>query len=194
MDWRLRSGRRPIINESGHAHELTFCCYRRIPFLESDQTCQWLADALDHARRRLEFSLWAYVFMPEHVHLIVFPRRERYDISAILKAIKQPVGHKALQYLSVHQPEWLAKITVQRGQRQERRFWQTGGGFDRNIVEPKTLFAMIDYIHANPFRRGLVERAEEWKWSSAGWREGKNSLRPDLVETGGLNPFYGGKG
>jgi putative transposase len=43
---------------------------------------------------------------------------------------------------------------------------------------------MIEYIHANPVRRGLVTRAEEWKWSSAGWFEGKNSLRPDLVDPG----------
>ncbi len=132
--------------------------------------------------------------MPEHVHLIVFPRREQYDISVILKAIKQPVGLKAIRYLDACAPEVLDKITVKRGQRQERRFWQPGGGFDRNIFEPKTLFTMIEYIHANPVRRGLVERAEDWKWSSAGWREGKNTLRPDLVDTGGLNPFYAGKG
>jgi hypothetical protein len=64
-------------------------------------------------------------------------------------------------------------------------------GFRR--LNPGHPVEMIDYIHANPVRRGLVERAKEWKWSSAGWREGKNSLRPDLVETGGLNPFYGRK-
>jgi putative transposase len=132
--------------------------------------------------------------MPEHVHLIVFPRREPYDSSVILKAIKQPVGQKAVQYLRVNAPEWLAKISVQRGQRQERRFWQTGGGFDRNIVEPTTLFAMIDCIPANPVRSGLIERAENWKWSSAGWSEGKNTLRPDLVETGRLNRFCDAKG
>jgi putative transposase len=193
MDWRLRSGRRPLLNEPGHAHELTFCCHRRFRFLQSDQTCQWLADALDQSRQELQFCVWAYVLMPEHVHLIVFPQQERYDISTILNAIKQPVARTAVRYLSVHAPAWLPKITVQRGRRQERRFWQAGGGFDRNVFEPETLFAMIDYIHANPVRRGLVERAEDWKWSSAGWREGKNTLRPDVIETGGLNPFYGGK-
>jgi hypothetical protein len=43
---------------------------------------------------------------------------------------------------------------------------------------------MIEYIHANPVRRGLVKRAGDWKWSSAGWFEGKNSLRPDQVDPG----------
>jgi putative transposase len=32
--------------------------------------------------------------------------------------------------------------------------------------------AAIDYIHRNPVRRGLVERAIDWQWSSARWYEG----------------------
>ena len=58
---------------SGHAHELTFCCYRKQKFLAKDRTCKWLADAIDAARMKHCFSLWAYVFMPEHVHLLVNP-------------------------------------------------------------------------------------------------------------------------
>ena len=111
-----------------------------------------------------------------------------------MKAIKEPVGRKAIQYMRAHAPSWLPRITVKRGQRLERRFWQAGGGFDRNVMEPHTLLAMIDYIHANPVRRGLVSAAEDWKWSSAGWREGKNSLMPDPIEFGGSALFLDGKG
>jgi hypothetical protein len=58
-----------------------------------------------------------------------------------------------------------------------------GGGSDRNM-EANTLLAMIDYIHHNPVRRGLVQQATEWKWSSAGWFAGgqPNSLRPDPID------------
>jgi putative transposase len=80
-------------------------------------------------------------------------------------------------------PEWLPRITRIRGGRAERLFWQSGGGFDRNIVEPRTLMAMIDYIHMNPVRRGLVERPTDWKWSSAGWYAGVDrcGLIPDPI-------------
>jgi hypothetical protein len=44
---------------------------------------------------------------------------------------------------------------------------------------------MIDFIHGNPVRRQLVEKPEDWIWSSASWMEGKNSLRRDPVEFGG---------
>ncbi len=66
MEWRLRSMRRPAVNEPGHAHELTFCCFHRYPFLKSERACRWLAESLEEARQKLDFALWAYVFMPEH--------------------------------------------------------------------------------------------------------------------------------
>ena len=62
---------------------------------------------------------------------------------------------------------------------EERRFWQAGGGYDRNIIDEKTAWKVIDYIHLNPVRRGLVERPEDWEWSSARWYAG---LRPVPLE------------
>lgn len=157
------------LNEPHHAHELTFSCYQRFPFMKAERTCQWLADAIASARDKFDFSLWAYVFMPDHVHMIVCPRQQIYDISEIRKAIKAPVARTAIQHLEADSPEWIARITRNRGQRTERLFWQSGGGYDRNISTGKTLLAMIDYIHANPVRKELIASPYEWRWSSAAW-------------------------
>lgn len=42
---------------------------------------------------------------------------------------------------------------------------------------------MIEYVHMNPVRKGLIEVAREWKWSSAGWLEelALNGLEPDAI-------------
>ncbi|NOX56375.1 MAG: hypothetical protein GXP27_18405 [Planctomycetes bacterium] len=165
---RTRRHRRNY-NEPGHAHELTFSCYKGFKFLQAERTCQWLAESIEDARAELNFDLWAYVFMPEHVHLIVHPREIQYDIADIRKAIKAPVARKAIKYLQVKAPDWIPRISRKRGKKTERLFWQSGGGFDRNVAEPDTLMKMIDYIHMNPVRRGLVEKPEDWKWSSAAW-------------------------
>jgi putative transposase len=186
--------RRPTANEPGHAHELTFSCYRGFPFLRAERTCLWLAEAIDAARCKYAFSLWAYVFMPEHVHLLLCPQRHDYEIAAILKAIKQTVGTKAIKFLRRTAPEWLDRISVKQGAETERRFWQAGGGFDRNITDPRLAMLMIEYIHANPVRRQLVQNPEEWKWSSAGWCEGKNLLKPDPIDFGGLTTYFHGEG
>ena len=183
MDHRARYHRRRSFDEPGHAHELTFPCYRRFRFLNAERTCRWLARAIDQARGRWGFDLWAYVFMPEHVHLIVRPRGGDARVAALLKAIKQPVGRRAFLYLEAHVPRWLPQLTRERNGRVERLFWQPGGGYDRNLMEPRTLAAAITYVHLNPVRRGLVERASEWPWSSAGWYEGepRNDLRLDPI-------------
>ena len=165
----MKRTHRRNINEPGDAHSLTFSGYHRFAFLRAERTCQWLADAINDARRELNFALWAYVFMPDHAHLMVWPPQQEYDIAEIRKAIKAPVGANAIAYLEEHAPEWLPRITRVRGKEVERLFWQSGGGHDRNVKEGRTLVSMIDYIHANPVRKGLVKRPRDWKWSSAAW-------------------------
>lgn len=59
-----------------------------------------------------------------------------------------------------------ALLVRERPGRRTFRFWQEGGGYDRNIVEATTLRHVIEYVHANPVRRGLCERVDEWPWSS----------------------------
>jgi putative transposase len=116
---------------------------------------------------------------PEHVHLIVFPREVGTPIGSFQGAIKEQVARSAIQWLEQYAPEWLPRITVCEGARHRRRFWQPGGGYDRNIDNPQTLQNMIEYFHLNPVRRGLVEKATDWQWSSAGWYAG---IRPVLIE------------
>jgi putative transposase len=38
--------------------------------------------------------------------------------------------------------------------------------YDRNIRDYAEFVEKLQYIHRNPVKRGLVERAEDWKWSS----------------------------
>lgn len=183
MHWRDRQQRPRAYNEPAHAHELTFSCFRRFAFLSRDRTCEWLADAIRAAKAELNYSLWAYVFMPDHVHLIVFPIDRTYDDSEFLSRVKEPVSREAVRFLKREAPDWLSRLRVRRGSRVEHHFWQPGRGHDRNIDNARTLQEMIDYIHLNPVRKGFVERAQDWKWSSAGWFAGEplNDLEPDPI-------------
>jgi len=153
-------------NRAGHAHELTFSCYGGHPFLARERTCCWLVDSINNARSKHEFGLWAYVFMPNHVHLILCPRKEDYSISSILLSIKQPVARKAIGYLRIHNPAGLRLLAT--GQpAKPYQFWQKGGGYDRNLVSVKILIEAVRYIHNNPVRKGFVETPDQWHYSSA---------------------------
>ncbi len=166
---RFRKTRRRY-NTAGEAHELTFCCHQRLPLLGKDRSRQWFVEALLRARERWQFELWAYVIMPEHVHVLLCPVLPEYDISNVLKAIKLSVARRAIRLLHALRSPLLQrlKVTWPTG-RVEYRFWQQGGGYDRNIVKPNVVLASIAYLHDNPVRRGLVELATDWRWSSARW-------------------------
>jgi putative transposase len=47
------------------------------------------------------------------------------------------------------------------------RFWQRGGGYDRNLRSDRDIYEKIRYVHLNPVRRGLAKDAGDWPWSSA---------------------------
>jgi putative transposase len=151
----------------GEAHFLTFSCYHRLALLSKDRTRRWFLEALGEARDRQSFDLWAWVLMPEHVHLLVNPRLPVYSVSRILHAIKKPVATRAIRYLELHAPHYLPRLTVVNRQRVYRRFWQAGAGYDENHTQPAAIHRLIAYIHENPVRRRLVMLAEKWAWSSA---------------------------
>ena len=154
------------IDELGHAHELTFSWVDRLDLLMADYARAWLAQSIDRARELHGFHLWAYVFMPNHVHLLIFPHRENYSTHKILQSIKQPVGRKFMNRAKgIGGPVTLTPTESRAAARGQ--FWQEGPGYDRNVLELKTAYAMGEYIHANLVRRGLVELETDWRWSSA---------------------------
>jgi len=113
--------------------------------------------------------------MPEHAHILLFPYEERYSIAGILKGIKQPVSQAYIPWCQENRPASLEKMRTGLA-KPRHRFWQKGGGYDRNYWTIEEIQKQIDYIHMNPVRRGLVQRPEDWEWSSAGfWMYSKES-------------------
>ena len=157
--------KRVHFNTPGHAHELTFSCYKNRKFLLDEQACMFLVDAVNMARKKHGLKVWAYVFMPDHLHLLIYPESDNYSISAILLSIKQSVARRVLIHARKHEPARLKEFETGRTSR-KYQFWQDGGGYDRNINNRLTLMKMIHYIHNNPVRKRLVKSPGEWKWSS----------------------------
>jgi len=153
-------------NNPGDPHGLSFICYKNRKFLNYNRTRNYFVDAINRASVRFNFDVWAYVIMPEHVHLLIYPKNEVYSISNILKSIKQPVARKTANFLRSEMPD-LANLMKTKEKHHPYRFWQDGCGHDRNIRNYSELMNYFDYIHNNPVKKGLVENPVEWYWSSA---------------------------
>ena len=155
-------------NESGSCHELTFSCYGRLQLLDDDWRLLLLSRQLGSALETCGFNLVAFVFMPEHVHVLVYGNRPGTDVSRLLKAIKRPFSYQVKCRLIDECSPLLKELTVRENGIEMFRFWQAGPGYDRNLHTTQAVLASLNYIHMNPVRRQLVGEAEDWKWSSAG--------------------------
>jgi putative transposase len=171
-------------NTAGHAHFLTFSCYRRMKLLTNDTWRMWLAESLRKACAAYEFALWAYVFMPEHVHLLLKPRRANYSLPEFEKAVKLSSSKKIVNHLHKTDAELLKSLRVrERPGKWCHRFWQQGGGHDKNLWSLAAVVEKAKYCHNNPVKRRLADDPAKWKWSSFRWLElGSRADEPLVVD------------
>jgi putative transposase len=166
-----RTGHRKLVrhyNDPEQIHELTFSCFHRWPLLTNDVWREMLSQSVNRAMERHCYRLTAFVFMPEHVHLMIYPIKGANTVDALLKAIKRPFSYRVKQILIKSRSRLLDRLTIrQRPGVTTFRFWQEGPGYDRNLTKSSTVIAAIDYLHHNPVRRGFVKKAIDWRWSSA---------------------------
>ena len=170
---------------AGDLHLFTFNCYQRLALLTDPRVLCDLSRRIDKALLLHKCKLIAFVYMPEHVHMLVRPSQPMFESEVFLKSFKQPLSrfvHRlwetendpALPRLMVHYPD----------RRQTFRFWQQGGGHDRNIRGERKILNASHYIHRNPVKRGLATTPMDWKWSSARFYREDSALTndPDLPE------------
>lgn len=125
-------------------HFITFSCFGRLPFLEASGAKDTVEALLEQIRARHRTRVYAYVLMPEHVHLLI-NEPPSILLAQFLKAFKQ--------------------ITSRRLKGGRERFWQERY-FDRNIRGEAVRSEVIRYIHRNPVKRGLVASPDQYPWSS----------------------------
>lgn len=165
--------------EEGQARYLTFSCFANRPFLRAERTCRWTLERLTALHAEGDFDLWAYVVMPTHCHVIILPH-DPTSVPQFLYRWKKSVANRAVAWVQRHATSRLAQMEDrQPSGRHAYRFWQRGGGYDRNIITVGELHEKIRYIHANPVRWGLVDDPLDYQWSSArAWAEGVDGPAP----------------
>jgi putative transposase len=144
----------------------------------TDASRRLFESTLERMRNNFRVRVYAYVVMPEHIHLLVSePEHVKLDEGAPFKACPEPVEGPALGLggdvcsLSHPMPYRLAdalkslKQSVSRQLITRDHFWQKRY-YDFNIRNHSQFLEKIRYIHRNPVKRGLCERPEDWEWSS----------------------------
>jgi putative transposase len=152
----------------GGSRFLTFSCYERLPLLKNPAIADLMSVTISRARQRFGFKLYAWVVMPEHVHILLRPG-EAAEVARVLLWIKYSVARRVIARWREMDAPVLGRLTRETG---PPRFWQKGGGFDRNVRSETEFCKEVRYIHRNPVERGLVATPRDWRWSSARWWSG----------------------
>jgi len=139
MPWGLKR-----FQNTGQSHFITFCCYHRRKLLTSPTSMRVFELALERVRRTFGLRIYAYVVMPEHVHVLL-SEPDRQTLADALKSLKQGVSRRLIE--------------------NAEHFWQKRY-YDFNIRDYPQFMEKLRYIHRNPVRAELCERPEDWAWSS----------------------------
>jgi REP element-mobilizing transposase RayT len=128
--------------------------------------CDILINNIKHYQSRYRFEIIAYVIMPTHFHWIVKVEPGRGTISDIMRDIKKYSAWDILDQLKKENSELSKCLSKSDSPKQKRQLWMHR--FDDEVIRNnKMLWTKIKYIHNNPIRAGIVEKAEEYKYSSA---------------------------
>jgi len=162
MPWGLER-----YQQTRQLHFVTFTCYHRKPFLAEPEMRDEFLRTLETVRRWYAFWITGYVAMPEHVHLLV-SEPERKSLALVLQMLKQMVSRRIKTHPSLPHPS--AQTSRALGAPVRDRvghpaFWQARY-YDFNVWSEHKRVEKLKYIHRNPVTRGLVERPEDWMWSS----------------------------
>jgi putative transposase len=129
-------------HQTGLPHFITFSCVRHRPILGTEAARDTFCELLERTRELYVFEILGYVVMPDHVHLLV-TEPEAKPLSVAIQILKQRFSKT----------------------RDEDHVWESRY-YDFNIRTEKKRIEKLHYIHHNPVRRQLVEKPEDWKWSS----------------------------
>ena len=139
----------------------------RLSIFRTDKIKQLTCDAIDEARTSAGFLLFAYVLMPDHLHMLTDAPLKP---SVILQYIKGIVARRVINHLKEQDYESSLRKLRHADWKRNHRFslWQHDSDVFSVTSESKFM-EKVNYIHLNPVRAGLVERAELYRWSCARW-------------------------
>ena len=146
---------------------VTTVCWRRMPYFKDARKAELMMDVLEHYQRQGKYALHEFVVMPDHLHVLIAPA-EDLSLERAVQLIKGGFSYRVGQLERKRGLVWQESFTNHR---------------IRNEEDYKG-HAM--YIRMNPVKAGLVERAEDYSYSSAGMKSAER--KSSEWKSGSLEP------
>ncbi|MBM4289879.1 MAG: transposase [Deltaproteobacteria bacterium] len=141
-----------------------------------------ITSSLTFCQQRKGLLLHAYVILDNHLHLVVSSD----SLSQVIRDFKRHTAREILITVREENKTWLLKQFEYNkpGHKNLSQYqvWQEGF-HPQGITSEEILWQKVDYIHYNPVKLGLVERPQDWRYSSArNYLGEQGGLEIDLIE------------
>ncbi len=166
------------IKDQGAVHFVTFTVRRWVDVFTRSTYCDLFLDSLRYCQEKKGLEVFAWVIMSNHTHLILRAKNE--NLSDIIRDFKKFTAKQIFKAICENPVEsrkdWL-KMLLSFGDK--IWFWEEGY-HGEEIFSVEFFDQKTKYIHLNPVRANIVEKEEEYFYSSAsdfyGLRKGKLDL------------------
>ena len=144
--------RTPRIDVGNYVYHVTNRSNARVKIFNTDADYRLIEQLLADAATTMDMRILGYCIMPNHWHLALYPCHDG-QLSEFVKWVTQ-----------THTSRW----HIAHGTQGTGHIYQ--GRYKSFIVQTDSHFRqLLRYIERNPVQAKLVDRAEQWKWSSL-WR------------------------
>ncbi|MGG7036547.1 MAG: REP-associated tyrosine transposase [Flavobacterium sp.] len=128
-------------------------------------------ECLDFCIKNKGMVVYGYVIMSNHIHMIV--QSSEGNLSDLIRDFKKFTAKTILEKIQTEpesRREWMLErfrlATETHTRNKNYQFWQYGN-HPEEIYSNKFMWSKLDYIHLNPIRAGIVEKASQYIYSSA---------------------------
>ncbi len=151
-----------------------------------------IVENINYCVKEKGMIVFGYVIMSNHLHLIIQSKNN--DLSGLIRDFKKFTAKAIINQIKTGREsrrEWMlalfSKATETHGRNKTYQFWRYGN-HPEEVYSTKFLWSKLDYIHLNPVRSGLVEKASQYKFSSAqNYVEGSGIIDITLVDNPVMN-------
>lgn len=176
-----------IIRDQSKAHFITTTVFDWIDIFTRRVYRDCIIKSLKYNIKNKKLILYGYVIMSNHIHLIIQAQNE--NLSDILRDFKKFTSGSILKMIQSEpesRREWMLKrfkkATETHNRNKNYQFWKYGNHTEEIYTE-KFMWSKLDYIHLNPVRAGIVNKPQEYIYSSASnYILGKGLLDIELVD------------
>ncbi|MFH1369136.1 MAG: transposase [Elusimicrobiota bacterium] len=150
--------------EDGAVYFVTTVTFFRRKIFNNSDHARFLLFSIGYHRYLLDFKLFGYVIMPDHIHMLIQPKSELQSISKIMQHIKGNFARKYNEMVDRHLSAGLRDANG-KGKRRYSPVWQEGF-YDTGLRDEIAFHKWLEYMHNNPIKTGLAAEAGMYEFSS----------------------------